>query len=80
MAYDAGVKHGLWFIGRLRNAASGSGAKVSDYRLPELLKPVYEKNQPMMFKSSTSTQRRLRVKVAGVTMPSPVVVAMEKFG
>jgi hypothetical protein len=26
------------------------------------------------------TQRRMRVKVRGLQMPSPVVVAMEKFG
>ena len=34
---------------------------------------------PMMFRLFTITQRRLRVKVWVVTMPSPVVVAMEKF-
>ena len=39
-----------------------------------------DEHDQKMLRLFTMTQRRLRVKVMGVVMPSPVVVAMEKLG
>lgn len=45
----------------------------------EYHRELAEGSDQMMLRLSTSVQRRKRVKVRGVVMPSPVVVAMEKL-